>query len=168
MVPNVEVRHLHAVIVLAEELNFTRAAHRLHLTQSALSRQITEIEEQHRFRLFTRDNRRVVRVELTDAGRVFVEEARSSLLHMDRAVHLARAVHDGADNVLMIGHSPNADQAWVSAMLAIRLPLYPKLRIRLISQFSIELVRSVMAGELNLALVAAPPEDSQITAAHLL
>jgi len=163
--PNVEVRHLHAVVVLAEELNFTRAAHRLHLTQSALSRQITEIEEQHRFRLFTRDNRRVVRVELTDAGRVFVEEARSSLLHMERAVHLARAAHDGADNVLTIGHSHEADQAWVSDLLAVRLPLYPKLVIRLMSQFSIELVRSVLAGELNLALVTAPPEDSQITAA---
>lgn len=164
MFPNVEIRHLHAVIVLGEELNFTRAAHRLHLTQSALSRQITEIEEQHRFRLFTRDNRRVVRVELTDAGRVFVEEARSSLMHIDRAVHLARAAHDGADNVLMIGHSPDADQAWVSAILAVRLPLYPKLGIRLISQFSIELVRSVMSGELNLALVMAPPEDPHITA----
>lgn len=164
MFPNIEVRHLHAVIVLGEELNFTRAAHRLHLTQSALSRQITEIEEQNRFRLFTRDNRRVVRVELTDAGRVFVEEARSSLLHMERAVHLARTAHDGADNVLTIGHSLDADQSWVSAILAVRLPLYPKLGIRLISQFSIELVRSVMSGELNLALATAPPEDTQITA----
>ena len=81
MFPSVEVRHLQAVIVLAEELNFTLASHRLHITQSALSRQITEIEEQLRFRLFTRDNRRVVRVELTDAGRGFVEEAPSSLLH---------------------------------------------------------------------------------------
>ena len=92
--PNVEVRHLQAVVVLAEELNFTRAAHRLHLTQSALSRQITELEVQYRFRLFTRNNRRVVRVELTDAGRVFVEEARSSLLHIERAIHLARAAHE--------------------------------------------------------------------------
>jgi len=57
-----------------------------------------------------------------------------------------------------------ADKAWVSDLLAVRLPLYPKLTIRLISQFSIELVRSVLAGELNLALVMAPPEDSQITA----
>ena len=65
---------------------------------------------------------------------------------------------------MTVGHSPDADQAWVSAILAIRLPLYPKLRIRLISQFSIELVRSVIAGELNLALVTAPPEDSKITA----
>jgi DNA-binding transcriptional LysR family regulator len=156
---------LHAVIVLAEELNFTRAADRLRITQSALSRQITEVEKEHRFRLFTRDNRRVVRVELTDAGRVFVEEARSSLLHMDRAVHLARTAHDGANNLLAIGHSHEADRAWVSDLLAVRLPLYPKLAIRLISQFSIELIRSVLAGELNLALVTAPPEDSQIEAA---
>lgn len=163
MFPHVEVRYLRAVIVLAEELNFTRAADRLHITQSALSRQITEIEEQHRFQLFTRDNRRVVRVELTDAGRIFVEEARAALLHMERAIHLARVAHDGGDNDLVIGHSPHADQAWVSALLSIRLPLYPKLRIRLSSQFSIELVRSVMAGELNLALVTAPPENSQVT-----
>jgi len=163
--PNVEVRHLHAAIALGEELNFTKAALRLHLTQSALSRQITEIEKQLRFRLFTRDNRRVVRVELTDAGRVFVAEARSSVLHMERAFHLARTAHDGAENVLTIGHSHEADQAWVSDLLAVRLPLYPKLAIRLVSQFSIELVRSVLAGELNLALVTAPPEDSQIEAA---
>jgi DNA-binding transcriptional LysR family regulator len=163
--PNVEVRHLHAVIVLAEELNFTRAAHRLHMTQSTLSRQITEIEEKYRFRLFTRDNRRVVRVEITDAGRLFVEGARASLVHMERAVHLARTAHDGGDNVLLIGHSPCVDQAWVSALLAIRLPMYPKLRVRLMSAFSIELFRSVTTRELNLAFVTAPPEDSEITAA---
>ena len=60
MFPSVEVRHLQTIIVLAEELNFPRASHRLHITQSAISRQITEIEVQLRFRLFTRDNRRVV------------------------------------------------------------------------------------------------------------
>ncbi len=163
MFPNVEVRYLHAVVVLAEELNFTHAADRLRITQPALSRQITEIEKHLRFQLFTRDNRRVVRVELTDAGRIFVEEARASLLHMERAIHLARVAHDGGDNDLLIGHSPHADQAWVSSLLAVHLPLYPKLRLRLISQFSIELVRSVLAGELNLALVTAPPENSQIT-----
>jgi DNA-binding transcriptional LysR family regulator len=163
--PNVEVRHLHAVIALGEELHFTKAALRLNLTQSALSRQITEIEKQLRFRLFTRDNRRVFRVELTDAGQVFLAEARSSLLHMERAFHLARTAHDGAANVLTIGHSHEADQVWVSDLIAVRLPLYPRLAIRLIGQFPIELVRSVLAGELNLALVTAPPEDSQITAA---
>ena len=163
MFPNLEVRHLHAVIVLAEERNFTRAADRLHITQSTLSKQITEIEQQHRFHLFTRNNKK--NVQLTEVGRIFAEEARSALLHIDRAVQLGRAALDGSDSILTVGHSPDTDQAWVSAILAIRLPLYPKLRIQLISEFSSELVRSVIAGELNLALVTAPPENSQITAA---
>lgn len=162
MFPNLEVRHLHAVVVLADELNFTRAAQRLRITQPALSKQITEIEEQHRFHLFTRDKRRVV--ELTDAGRIFVEEARSALLHIDRAVHLGRSAHEGRDSILIVGHSPCADHAWISAMLAIRLPLYPRLQIRLVSQFAMESLRSVLVGELSLALVTAPPPDTQITA----
>ena len=54
MFPRVEVRHLQAVIVLAEELNFTRAADRLHITQSAFSKQINEVEAQHGFHLFIR------------------------------------------------------------------------------------------------------------------
>jgi DNA-binding transcriptional LysR family regulator len=116
--PNVEIRHLHAVIALAEELNFTRAADRLHITQPALSKQITDLEAEHRFHLFTRHKRRIV--ELTDAG--------------------------------------------VSTMLAIRLPLYPRLGIRLKTQFAMESVHSVLVGEVNLAIVTAPPQDTQITA----
>jgi LysR family hca operon transcriptional activator len=81
---NIEVRHLHAVIVLAEELNFTRAALRLHISQPALSKQITELEEENRFQLFARDKRRSM--EITDAGRNFVEQARLALLHAERAV----------------------------------------------------------------------------------
>jgi len=162
MFPNLEVRHLHAVIALAEELNFRRAAERLHITQPALSKQITDLEAEHRFHLFTRNKRRVV--ELTDAGRVFVEEARSALSHTERAVHLARAAHEGSDSILTIGRSPYANHDWISAMLAIRLPLYPRLDIRLKTQFAMESVHSVLVGEVNLALVTAPPQDAHITA----
>jgi DNA-binding transcriptional LysR family regulator len=160
--PDVEVRHLHAVIVLAEELNFTRAAHRLRLTQSAVSKRINEIEERHRLHLFTRNHKK--NVELTEVGGIFVEEARSALLHIDRAVQLGRDAREASDSILTVGYSPDTDRAWISAILAIRLPLYPKLRIHLIGEFSSELVRSLMAGELNLALVTAPTENSQITA----
>src|SRR5437588_9451309 len=85
MLPQVDVRHLYSVVILAEELNFTRAAHRLRITQSALSRQITELETQHGFQLFNRDRKRAA--QLTEAGRTFVQEARSALLHADRAIH---------------------------------------------------------------------------------
>jgi DNA-binding transcriptional LysR family regulator len=162
MFPNLEVRHLQAVIALAEERNFTRAADRLHISQPALTKQIADLEGAHRFHLFTRDKRR--EVELTDAGRVFAEQARLAIFHAERAVHLAHAAHKGSDSILTIGHSPYADHAWIAAMLAIRLPLYPTLRIRLMTQFAMESLRSVLTGELNLALVTAPPQDLQITA----
>jgi DNA-binding transcriptional LysR family regulator len=161
MFPNVEVRHLQAVIVLAEELNFTRAAYRLHISQPALSRQISELEDLHRLRLFVHEKGR--QVLLTDAGRVFVEEARSALFHAERAIHLAHAAHDGSDSVLLVGHSPHTNPLWISAILSIRLPLFPKLRVRLVTRFALELVRGVLAGDLNLAIVTAPPEDAQIT-----
>jgi DNA-binding transcriptional LysR family regulator len=147
---------------LAEELNFTRAADKLHISQPALSGTITDLEEQHRFHLFSRDKR--LGLELTDAGRIFLEEARFALLHGERAVHLARAAHEGSDTVLTIGHSPYTDHHWISATLAIRLPLYPRLRIQLMTQFAMESIRSVLEGEVNLALVMAPPQDAQITA----
>jgi len=135
----------------------------LHITQSGFSKQINEVEAQHRFHLFIRRNKR--NVELTEVGRIFVEEARLALLHIDRAVELGRAAREGSDSVLTVGHSPDADQTWISAVLAIRLPMYPKLRIQLVSGYSSELVRSIMAGDLNLALVTAPPENPRITAA---
>ena len=161
MLPQLDVRHLYSVVILAEELNFTRAAHRLHITQSALSRQITELEKQHGFQLFNRDRKRAA--QLTDAGRTFVEEARSALLHADRAIHLARAAHNGYDHVLLVGHAPHADPAWISTLLAIRLPLFPKLKVRLITHFATELVRGVLANEIHMALVTAPPIDGKLT-----
>ena len=86
MLHQVDVRHLYSVVVLAEELNFTRAAHRLRISQPAFSRQITAFEKQYGFQLVIRDRKRGAR--LTEAGRMFVEEARSALLHADRAIHL--------------------------------------------------------------------------------
>lgn len=78
---DIETRHLRAVIFLAEELSFTRAAKRLGISQPALSKPISELEENYHFQLFNRVRKRVV--ELTDAGRLFVQEARSSLTHAE-------------------------------------------------------------------------------------
>src|SRR5438874_3161934 len=161
MLPQVDVRHLYSVVILAEELNFTCAAHRLRITQSALSRQITELETQHGFQLFNRDRKRAA--QLTEAGRTFVQEARSALLHADRAIHFARAAHHGYENVLLVGHTHHADQEWVSTLLTIRLPLFPKLKVRLTTLFAMELVRSVLANELHMALVTAPVSDAKLT-----
>lgn len=101
MFPNIEVRHLHAVVVLAEEMNFTRAAHRLNVTQPALSKQITELEEEYGLHLFNREKGRLI--ELTESGHIFVEEASAALSHAERAIQLARATEGGCERVLTVG-----------------------------------------------------------------
>jgi DNA-binding transcriptional LysR family regulator len=78
-----EIRLMQAVVALAEELNYRRAAQKLNIVQSTLSKQIIELEHQLGYPLFIRSNQHV---ELTEAGRFFVQEARETLFHATRAV----------------------------------------------------------------------------------
>jgi DNA-binding transcriptional LysR family regulator len=75
-----ELRHLHHFIVVAEELNFTRAAERVHIVQSALSTSIRTLEEELQSRLFVRSTRQV---QLTPAGHAFLKTAREVLRVID-------------------------------------------------------------------------------------
>lgn len=158
---DLELRHFYSVVVLAEEMHFTRASLRLRIAQPGLSKQIQQIEQVHGVRLFARDKGRIV--ELTDAGRIFVEEARLAIFHAERALNLALADSQSHDS-LVVGYSPDADHAWVSGILATRRCSFAKMRIRLCTGFAMDLVRRVLVGELNLALVTAPPQEDRITA----
>jgi DNA-binding transcriptional LysR family regulator len=88
---DVEMRHLRALVAVGEELNFTRAAERLHLTQQALSGQIRQLEERVGTKLVDRDTRRV---ELTAAGAALYEQARPLLADAQQAIATARAAGD--------------------------------------------------------------------------
>jgi DNA-binding transcriptional LysR family regulator len=155
-----EIRFLRTVIVLAEELNFTRAAKRLHIEQPALSRRIMELESLIGFRLFERNKQMV---ELTEAGRKFVEEAREAILHAERAVSLAKTAFHGADEILNIGKSAHTDPFLVSTVSSIQLPLFPGLKVKLWSNYSHELARQVMAGTLDLALITGVPDTPKLS-----
>src|SRR5579884_659793 len=97
---DVEMRHLRALLALSEELNFTRAAARLHLTQQALSGQIRQLEERVGTRLVERDPRRV---ELTLAGQTLCAQARSLLASAEQAITATR-VAGGEPTRLTIGY----------------------------------------------------------------
>lgn len=155
-----EVRLLQAAIAVARDLNFSRAAERLHIGQSTLSKQVYELESQLGFRLFNRNHQTV---EVTDAGRAFVEEAREAVLHVERAVSAATAVFNGADEILNLGKSAYTDPFIVSTMLSIRLPLFPGMRTKLWSNYSNELARQVIAGDLDLALTTGVQETPKLS-----
>ena len=109
--PDIDSDHLHAFIVLAGELNYPRAADRLHRTQAAVRKQIADLEKELRFQLFTRDKGRGVK--LTSVGRVVVEEIRSALLHMERAFQRARAAQGPRVHLGGPGHGGHAE--WKAA-----------------------------------------------------
>jgi LysR family hca operon transcriptional activator len=96
----VELRQLRYFVALAEELNFRRTAERLHLSQPSLSQQIIALERDLGADLLLRDNRHV---ELTEAGRLFLVEARRTLAQADRARESVRAGADGQTELLRIG-----------------------------------------------------------------
>jgi DNA-binding transcriptional LysR family regulator len=160
----IDLRLLRAAVVVAEELNISRAASRLRISQPALTKQIQELEDRVGERLFDRDTQKV---ELTDAGRAFVAEAAKSLFHRDRAVEVARSVARGAEVVLNIGTSQYLDPFFSSALTAVHLPMNSRLHVHILSGFSPELTHRVAVGELDLAVVAAGTESKQITATPL-
>lgn len=155
-----ETRLLQAAIILAEELNFSRAAERLRIDQSTLSKRIFELENQLDVHLFERNRQRVA---VTDAGKRFVEEAQQAIAHVERAVFSARAVFGGADEILHIGRSAFTDPWLVSMMLAVHLPFHPGLRIQWSSNSSHEIAHDVIAGTLDLALTTGLPENPKLT-----
>ena len=97
---HLELRHLRYFLAVAEELNFSRAAERLHIAQPALSAQIRTLETQLGCQLFVRTTRRV---ELTPSGKVLLEDARDILARADDAVAKLRAAARGERGSLRIG-----------------------------------------------------------------
>jgi DNA-binding transcriptional LysR family regulator len=101
-----ELRHLRYFVAVAEELNFTRAAERLHIAQPPLSVQIRNLESEIGAELLSREARNI---KLTEAGRVFLEQARQTLANANRGVTLARQAAKGEIGHLSIGHNRPAE-----------------------------------------------------------
>ena len=155
-----EIRLLQAAIVLAEELHFSRAADRLNMSQSTLSKQIFKLERGLGFQVFKHSHQVA---ELTEAGRVFIVEAREVVSHAERAVLSARAVLDGPSEILNIGKSSYTEPILISTLLSIELSLFPEMRIKLWSNYSNELARQVGSGVLDLALITGVPHKPQLS-----
>ncbi|UVM22248.1 LysR family transcriptional regulator [Pseudomonas wadenswilerensis] len=100
-----ELRHLRYFIAVAEELHFGRAAQNLGISQPPLSQQIQALEQELGARLFERTNRRV---ELSEAGRLFLEEARLVLAQVDKAADVARRAQLGELGEMKIGFTSSA------------------------------------------------------------
>jgi len=129
-----------------------------------LTKNIQDLETLIGGALFLRDRKHVV---LSDAGRAYVQQARLSLLYGDRAVHSARDVLQNLEETFRVGRTPYADPFLVSTLLSIQLPLFPRLKIELVSKYSIDLIHDLLAGVLDLAIANEPPESPLLTSVRV-
>jgi DNA-binding transcriptional LysR family regulator len=114
-------------VAVAEELHFGRAARRLKLAQPPLSQQIRGLEGRLGLTLFLRTSRKV---ELTEAGRLLLEQARLVLTQVDKAAHTMRAAHRGEAGRLTIGFATSAGDSLVPAILREFNRSRPQVEIR--------------------------------------
>jgi DNA-binding transcriptional LysR family regulator len=148
-----EMRHLRYFIALAEQGNFRRAAERLGIAQPPLSRQIRALERELGCRLVVRTSRGV---ELTAAGRVFLEQARVTLAEAQRAVDRARVAAPETSDTLVIGCEPATRLAVVGRVLARIARGRPGLRIELHDHAPTRMVSALRDGLVHAAIVALP------------
>ncbi|HEY7119759.1 MAG TPA: LysR family transcriptional regulator [Tepidisphaeraceae bacterium] len=152
-----ELRHLRYFVAVAEELHFGRAARRLHLQQPPLSRQIQRLEEELGVKLFERTNRKV---ELTPAGRVFLERSRRVLEQADLAVHAARRAGRGETGSLAVGFVGSATYGVLPQILRLFRRRFPDVELVLYEMGSTAQQRAVAEGRLNLGLVRIPRDKA--------
>lgn len=149
-----DLRQFRYFLAVAEELNFTRAAARLHIAQSPLSQQIKALEQDLGVTLFLRSKRHV---EITEAGRVLAGEARAIARHVEEARHLAQRAHQGLLGRLTIGFTSSAIYNVLPDLLARFRETHPEVAITLREGvLSPDQVRAIEDGRQDLGLLRPP------------
>ncbi len=115
----IDLRLLRSAVIVATELNITRASEIVGVSQPALTKQLQELEARLKVVLFDRDTQNV---ELTDAGRAFIQKAELSLFYREQAIDAARFAAKGAEAVLQVGQSPYVDPFISSILSSTHLP----------------------------------------------
>ena len=160
-----ELRHLRYFIAVAEELHFSRAAERLHVSQPPLSQQIKQLEEEVQVRLFERSKRWV---RLTSAGRLFLEHARQVLMEVDGAVLAARRMIGGECDRLSVACTPWAGYLAIPHILCRFSEQHPNVRIEIQTLNSVQHLCALKARVTDVAFMWRSAEDDDLQVDGLL
>ena len=145
-----ELRHLRYFKAVAEELNFTRAATRLRVAQSAVSSQIQDLESELGVVLLERTRRRV---GLTAAGQAFVEATERILRSVEEASRQARRIGQGEYGTLAIGFIGSQSHEWMPRVLKRFRAKYPEVEVTLTEINPSQQLQALLARTLDVGLV---------------
>jgi DNA-binding transcriptional LysR family regulator len=156
ILPEMELRHLRYFVAVAEEQSVSRAAMRLHISQPPLSRQIQDLEYELGIALFDRSSKPV---RLTEAGRVFLTEARTLLQRAENAVQVVKAVAGGNRGEIHVGYAPSLTVELLPRALRNFRESSPGVHVQLHDLSTQEMLRGLRDGKLQVALlVKVPPQ----------
>jgi LysR family transcriptional regulator, hydrogen peroxide-inducible genes activator len=153
-----ELSQLRYVLAVAEAGNFTRAAARSNIAQPSLSQQIIKLERELGHKLFHRLGRKAVP---TEAGTAFVERARRILFEVEDAT---KEMGDSPsfERKITVGAIPTLAPYLLPGLIARCRRRHPNLQVNIREDFKSTLLREMLEGELDLALVALPVEEASI------
>ncbi|MFD1383059.1 LysR family transcriptional regulator [Rhodanobacter aciditrophus] len=160
-----EFFQLRCFVTVATELNFSKAAERLNMTQPPLSRQIQLLEHQLGVSLLTRTTRSVV---LTAAGRAFLTEAKSLLERADRAAMSAKKIAAGDIGTVTLSFVPSAVYEFVPKVIANAHQQRPNIKISLAEMNSFEQQEAVRSRQVDLGIVRSAPPQPDLASQFLL
>jgi len=158
-----EIQQLRYFVAIAETGNFTRASERCNVSQPSLSQQIIKLESELGHKLFHRLGRKAV---LTDIGINFLERARRILFEIETA---GKEIKDspGTERRIVVGAIPTVTPYLLPIIIAEARRKHPNLVIHAREDFRTSLVKAVMDGVLDMALVATPVPDARADVAPL-
>jgi DNA-binding transcriptional LysR family regulator len=149
----VDLRQIRCFIAAAEEMHFGRAAERLHMAPTALSRLVKTLEDEIGVRLLNRTTRAVT---LTRAGLGFLEDARAILARTEDAARSAREIADGGGLMLRIGAIDAASASFLPEALNALRAAHPLVDVRLTETMTAPQMQMLRTGRLDLALIRPP------------
>lgn len=159
-----ELHQLRYFVAIAETGNFTRAAERAHVAQPSLSQQISKLEAEVGHKLFHRLGRRAV---LTEAGAAFLERARRILFEVENATK-ELGDHPSLGRRITVGAVQTVMPYLITPFIAQLREILPNLMVDAQEDFRANLLRGVIEGDLDLAVVPMPVKDHRISIEPLL
>jgi DNA-binding transcriptional LysR family regulator len=158
-----QMRHLECFLAVAEELHFTRAAQRLHLSQPPLSRHIKELEQELGVTLFVRTRRDVA---LTDAGRAYEQRVHSILSQLEQARDEARRIQRGEMGTLTIGFVGALTYEFLPGLLRRYRAHSPDVHLVLRDLVPAEQIEALAQGRIDIGFAGILPDDCGPEVAH--
>jgi LysR family transcriptional regulator, hca operon transcriptional activator len=150
-----ELRHLRYFLAVAEEGSLTTAAERrLHTSQPSLSRQIRDLEYEVGAELLSRS---VHGVELTAAGKAFLDHARLALMQVDAAVEAARKAAQPARKTFAVGFQTGHEVNWLPQVMHVLQDELKNIQVTVFSDYSPDLAEALVRGRLDLAFLRVEP-----------